>query len=92
MTPNHRRCISCRTIGPKQQFWRVVRNHQTGAVQLDQGMGRSAYLCPSETCLRMAQKKNRLGRALRTAVDDGIYGQLWQRLSPSVAAKSNNKP
>jgi len=80
MKPNDRRCISCRTIAPKQDFWRIVRQHDTGAVLLDQGMGRSAYLCPTADCLQAAQKKKRLSKALRAPVPETIYQQLWQRL------------
>ena len=80
MKPNHRRCVSCREIVPKQLLWRVVRQHDTGIVQLDAGMGRSAYLCPHIDCLKVAQKKNRLSRALKAPVSDVIYQQLWQRL------------
>ncbi|MEM6715996.1 MAG: YlxR family protein, partial [Cyanobacteria bacterium P01_C01_bin.147] len=46
----------------------------------DQGMGRSVYLCPESQCLAVAQKKNRLSKALKAAVPDIIYQQLWQRL------------
>jgi uncharacterized protein len=81
MLPNHRRCISCRNVFPKEGFWRIVRVFPSQAVQLDQGMGRSAYLCPQESCLQAAQKKNRLGRSLKAAVPEEIYQTLWQRLS-----------
>jgi predicted RNA-binding protein YlxR (DUF448 family) len=80
MQPNIRRCISCRQIAPKHEFWRVVRVHPTNTIQLGDGAGRSAYLCPQPDCLRAAQKKNRLGRALRANVPDEIYEALWQRL------------
>ncbi len=46
-------------------------------------MGRSAYLCPNADCLKLAQKKGRLGRALRGAVPEEVFGQLQQRLSGS---------
>jgi uncharacterized protein len=49
-------------------------------VQLDVGMGRSAYLCIQSDCLTTAQKKNRLGRALKAPVTAEIYQQLWSRL------------
>jgi len=82
MKPNYRRCVSCRAIAPKRDLWRVVRQHSTGAVELDQGMGRSAYLCPDLKCLQAAQKKKRLSKALRAPVPETIYQQLWQRLQP----------
>ncbi len=81
MKPNYRRCISCRTVAPKSELWRVVRVHDSGQVQLDEGMGRSAYLCKTADCLHEAQKKKRLGRSLRTAVPDTLYDQLVQRLA-----------
>ncbi len=81
MKPNYRRCLSCRKIGLKEEFWRIVRVFPSGQVQLDEGMGRSAYICPSLDCLGAAQKKNRLGRALHAAVSDEIYQSLWQRLT-----------
>ncbi|HEY9709864.1 MAG TPA: YlxR family protein [Oculatellaceae cyanobacterium] len=81
MEPNYRRCLSCRTVAPKQSFWRVVRVYPSRQVQLDKGMGRSAYLCPQASCLTAAQKKNRLGRSLRTSVPEHLYETLWQRLA-----------
>jgi predicted RNA-binding protein YlxR (DUF448 family) len=83
MKPNYRRCISCRKVALKQGFWRIVRVFPSGKVQLDQGMGRSAYICPQATCLQAAQKKNKLGRSLQASVPETLYQTLWQRLAPS---------
>ena len=81
MQTNQRRCVSCRRVAPKAEFWRVVRAYPDRQVCLDQGMGRSAYLCPQADCLRQAQKKSRLGRALKVNVPEVIYQSLWQRLA-----------
>lgn len=81
MQPNYRRCLSCRKVAPKEAFWRVVRVHPSRTVQVDKGMGRSVYLCPQESCLRAAVKKNRLGRSLKTSVPEAVYQTLWQRLA-----------
>ncbi|MBD2576405.1 YlxR family protein [Oscillatoria sp. FACHB-1406] len=78
--PNARRCISCRKVAPKDAFWRVVRVYPSRTVQLDWGMGRSAYLCATESCLKAARHKNRLGRALKTAIPETIYQSLELRL------------
>lgn len=83
---NVRCCVVCRRAGPKASFWRVVRDHGSGLVQLDEGMGRSAYLCPTADCLKLARKKRRLGRSLRCAMDDGIYDLLEARLEPGQSA------
>ena len=80
MKPDYRRCISCRRVALKQEFWRIIRVNPSGQLQLDRGMGRSAYLCPQVDCLQAAQKKNRLGRSLRTSIPSGVYDTLWQRL------------
>ncbi|AFY40151.1 protein of unknown function DUF448 [[Leptolyngbya] sp. PCC 7376] len=77
---NHRRCVACRKLAPKEYFWRVVRVYPSQAVQLDEGMGRSAYLCPTPDCLTIAQRKNRLGRSLRKQIPSEIYQQLTSRL------------
>lgn len=66
-----------------------MRIYPTGTVQLDQGMGRSAYLCAQSDCLRQAQKKSRLGRALKVRIGDDVYQTLWQRLD---AAKQEALP
>ncbi|HEY9762845.1 MAG TPA: YlxR family protein [Trichocoleus sp.] len=87
MQPNYRRCLSCRKVAPKEEFWRVVRVHPSRTIQLDQGMGRSAYLCRQADCLQAAQKKNRLGRALKSAISSDIYETLWQRL-PSAPSST----
>lgn len=81
MQPNLRRCVVCRQVAPKGTFWRVVRVYPSHQVQLDQGMGRSAYLCRNAECLQAAQKKNRLGRSLKVSVPDEIYQRLWQHLA-----------
>jgi hypothetical protein len=88
MKKNNRRCISCRRIAPREEFWRIVRLHPSQTVQLDRGMGRSAYICPCASCLKAAQYKNRLGRALKAKVPPEIYDQLWERLN----SQSNSVP
>jgi uncharacterized protein len=83
MKPNYRRCVSCRQAAPKETFWRVVRLYPSHQLQLDKGIGRSAYICTTVDCLKAAQKKNRLGKALKTTVPPELYQILWQRLSPT---------
>jgi predicted RNA-binding protein YlxR (DUF448 family) len=77
---NYRRCISCRLLAPKESFWRIVRLHPSGQVQLDRGMGRSAYICPQLSCLQLARQKNRLGRALKANIPETIFTTLQERL------------
>ncbi|MBF2035119.1 MAG: YlxR family protein [Leptolyngbyaceae cyanobacterium T60_A2020_046] len=92
MKPNLRCCVSCRKIADKEDFWRIVRVYSTRTVQLDHGMGRSAYLCPTAACLQAAQKKNRLARALRVTVPETLYQVLWQRLAEDSASPRTPDP
>jgi uncharacterized protein len=92
METNHRRCVSCRRIAPKAEFWRVVRVYPDRRVRLDEGMGRSAYLCPQAECLRQAQKKKRLSRALKTSVPEAIYQSLWHRLETTAVGERALRP
>jgi uncharacterized protein len=77
---DYRRCVSCRKVAARSEFWRVVKCHPTNTIAIDLGdtwrQGRSAYLCPTASCLQLAQKKNRLGRSLKAAIPESIYQQL----------------
>ena len=84
MKPNYRRCISCRKVALKESFWRVVRAYPSGQIQLDRGMGRSAYICPQSDCLQKAKTKNRLGRVLKAKIPEHIYQDLQIRLARSA--------
>ncbi len=59
----------------------MVRLFPSHQVVLDQGMGRSAYLCPRRECLQQAQQKNRLGKVLKTPIPPEIYATLWARIT-----------
>ena len=80
MTKDFRRCVSCRKVAAKSEFWRVMKCHPTNQIEIDPGdtfmQGRSAYLCPTADCLQLAHKKNRLSRSLRAQIPDRIYQQL----------------
>ncbi|PZO20693.1 MAG: DUF448 domain-containing protein [Leptolyngbya foveolarum] len=77
---NHRLCISCRQTAHRDTLWRIVRTFPSRHVSLNDGMGRSAYLCRNPQCLENAQKKNRLGKALRSPVPPEIYKELHNLL------------
>jgi predicted RNA-binding protein YlxR (DUF448 family) len=81
--PVLRRCVSCRELLNRQQLWRVIRLAE-GGIGLDQGMGRSAYLCPNQVCLEEAKRRKRLQRALRCQVAETIVETLEQRLNTSA--------
>ncbi|NJN72043.1 MAG: YlxR family protein [Limnothrix sp. RL_2_0] len=84
MEPNLRRCVVCRQIAPKQIFWRIVRVYPSQTVQLDQGMGRSVYLCQNHDCLAIAKRKNSLGRSLKKEIPPEIHQTLEARLKAQI--------
>ncbi len=81
--PVLRRCVSCRELLNRQQLWRIIRL-AGGGIGLDQGMGRSAYLCPNQVCLEEAKRRKRLQRALRCQVAETIVETLERRLNTSA--------
>ena len=81
---NHRLCVSCRKVVHRDQLWRIVRTFPEYRIQLDTGMGRSAYLCPRAECLETAQKKNRLGRVLKAPVPAEVFQALEDRLEDTT--------
>jgi uncharacterized protein len=84
MTKDIRRCVSCRKIAIRSEFWRVVRCHPSNQITIDLGdkfiQGRSVYLCPNAECLQLAQKKNRLGKSLKSPVTEAVYQALSSML------------
>jgi uncharacterized protein len=83
MEKNQRCCLSCRRIAAKSDLLRVVRCHPSRSVTIDDGtvhlQGRSAYLCPNPECIAIAQKKNRLSRALKAPIDPQIYSIIKEK-------------
>ena len=84
MKINYRRCISCKKTASKEEFWRIIRLPNSHEIVLDQGIGRSAYICPNSDCLQKAQCKNLLKRALRAIVPQKIYDLLQKRLAAEI--------
>ncbi|MFY9397143.1 MAG: YlxR family protein [Desulfomonilia bacterium] len=57
----YRQCIGCRSVRPKDELLRFVRDSSAGAVP-DAGntrQGRGFYLCPSERCFSKAFRNRR---------------------------------
>ena len=88
--PVLRRCVTCRQLLDRKQLWRVIRDHQEGVV-LDEGMGRSAYLCPNEACLEEALRRKRLQKALRCQVPNSVVEVLQKRLNHSFDSAAEAK-
>ena len=70
-----RQCLGCRTMYPKKELVRIVRNNE-GQVSLDfkgKMPGRGAYICNNSTCLGKAIKSQAIGRALDVTIPEEIF-------------------
>ena len=76
-----RQCLGCNEHRPKPELLRVVRDPE-GQVTLDftgKKSGRGAYICKNVACLRMAQKRRSLSRALECEIPDEVYASLEEQ-------------
>ena len=78
--PVLRQCVSCKKVFNRMKLFKVTKDHQDGVV-IDGGMGRSAYICPTETCLDEALRRKRLQKALRTPINFNVIEVLKDRLN-----------
>ena len=86
-----RTCIACRTTSDKGEFVRIVRTAEGTVVADPTGKrdGRGAYLCANRACWEDALKKDRLARALRTAISPADREELRryaEQIEPLSAA------
>lgn len=78
-----RQCTGCGESKPKRELIRVVRSPE-GEISLDftgKKAGRGAYLCPSDKCLKKAQKTRKLSRSLECEIPDEIYDALAEEIA-----------
>lgn len=78
-----RTCVGCRTVKPKRELIRVVRQPD-GSVTIDEGgrvAGRGAYICRDTSCFEQAVKRRALERALQAEVDPEILESLRSQLA-----------
>ncbi len=75
--PN-RSCVACRTVRPKRELVRVVRD-PSGGITIDpsgRADGRGAYLCRTAECIDNAIKKGALTRALSIPLPTDLRAAL----------------
>lgn len=73
-----RTCIACRTKGPKENFFKIVKN-RNGAFMIERDVrldGRGAYICKNDECIEKCKKTKALNRAFKTVVPAEIYEEL----------------
>ncbi len=76
-----RLCIACRTKKNKKDLIKITKTANGIVINPNsKTFGRSAYLCYNENCIETAFKKNKLSKALKTAVSGELKGQLTNEL------------
>lgn len=74
-----RKCIACGEFFDRKKMIRILKNHVDNQFIINpdsKTFGRSAYLCKSEDCLKIAIKKNRFPKALRAKIDESTIEKL----------------
>ena len=78
---NKRLCCACRTLKDKNELIKITKTAQDIVVNPNSKIfGRSAYICYNQNCIETAIKKNRLGKALKTADIGELKGQILNEL------------
>ena len=70
--PVMRKCISCRTTFDRKNLLKVTNDQKLGIV-LNQGMGRSAYICKSKKCYTDSKLQKKLQKALKSTLNPDFF-------------------
>lgn len=95
-----RTCVGCRSVRPKAELIRTVRQHAhvvpalrpvAAPIPTDgaRAVGRAAYLCPSRSCLSQAVRRGGFARAFQASPVTADVDTLWAALSNEVNRESN---
>ncbi len=74
-----RKCVACGEIKDTKDLLKITKQSSTGDVIINHDtkiFGRSAYLCYNISCSETAFKKNKLQKALRTALPEDLKGKI----------------
>ena len=67
-----RRCISCRTTFDRNNLFKITNDHKLG-IMLNQGMGRSAYICKTKKCFTDSRLHKKLQKALKSNLNPDFF-------------------
>ena len=71
-TPVMRKCISCRTTYDRNTLFKITNDNKLG-ILINQGMGRSAYICKSKKCFTDSKLKKKLQKALKSILNPDFF-------------------
>ena len=67
-----RKCISCKTTFDRKNLLKITNDPKLG-IMLNQGMGRSAYICKSEKCYKDSKLQKKLQKALKSILNPNFF-------------------
>ena len=67
-----RMCIACKTTFDRNNLLKITNDHKLG-IMLNQGMGRSAYVCKSKNCYTDSKLKKKLQKALKSILNPDFF-------------------
>lgn len=74
-----RKCAACGEIKDRTEFIKITRAADTGEIVIapdSKTVGRSAYLCKDENCIKTAFKKDRLFKVLKARKDSSLQERI----------------
>ena len=73
-----RTCMGCNLKRDKKDLIRIVKNKENEIIIDKTGKqeGRGAYICNNIECLNKVIKTNRIGKALKSNIDQKIYEDI----------------
>ena len=82
-TPVMRICISCRNTYDRKYLIKITKDYKQG-IMLQEGMGRSAYICKSKKCYFDAKIKKKLQKALKASLEPEFIDILKKEIQASM--------
>ena len=79
-SPVMRLCISCRQTYDRKNMLRITNDFKRG-VTLNNGFGRSAYICKSKDCSSDSKVKKKLQKALKTVCDTEFFDIFEKKIA-----------
>jgi hypothetical protein len=74
-----RKCIACGELRPKSELIKITKEHKSGNIVIQpdsKTFGRSAYICKNCVCIKQALSKNRLGKLLKTNINEALLDKF----------------
>ena len=77
-----RKCVGCNMVTEREGLFRIVRLTDDIVIETKKRlMGRGAYVCKNENCIKAAEKKSKIERSLKTTIRPDLYHELLNFLN-----------